>query len=79
MISRSYVATPARTVSMSLLVGLRVSSCSPPMDRIPRPMPRFDRSASMTSSSAVLGASLSGLVVGQVGPGSGGILASDGW
>ena len=61
MISRSQVATPARIVSMSLLVGLRVSSFSPPIDRTTRPMPRFDRSASMDSSSAVLRASRSGL------------------
>src|SRR3954447_20336423 len=42
MISRSHVVTPARIVSMSLLVGLRVSSRSPPMDSTTRPMPRFD-------------------------------------
>jgi hypothetical protein len=29
MISRSQVATPARIVSISLLVGLRVSVCIP--------------------------------------------------
>ena len=52
MISRSHVATPARIVSMSLLVGLRVSNRSQPADRTTRPMPRFDRSASMDSSSA---------------------------
>ena len=46
MISRSHVATPARMVSISLLVGLRVSSRSPPIDRTTRPMPRFDRAAS---------------------------------
>jgi hypothetical protein len=45
---------------MSLLVGLRVSSRSPPIDRTTRPTPRFDRSASMVSSSAVLRASRSG-------------------
>jgi len=42
----------ARMVSMSLLAGLRASSRSPPMDSTTRPMPRFDRSASMASSSA---------------------------
>jgi hypothetical protein len=62
MISRSHVATPARIVSISLLVGLRVSSLSPPIDRITRPTPRLVRSASMDSSSAVLRASRSGLV-----------------
>jgi hypothetical protein len=41
MISRSHVATPARMVSMSLLVGLRVSGCSPPMLRMTSPMPRL--------------------------------------
>jgi hypothetical protein len=38
---RSHIATPARMVSMSLLVGLRVSSRSPPIDRTTRPIPRF--------------------------------------
>jgi hypothetical protein len=53
---------------MSLLVGFRVSSRSPP-----RPMPRLDRSASMDNSSAVLRASLSGLVtVRQIGQKGGG-------
>ena len=46
------VATPARMVSMSLLVGLRASSRSPPHGQDPRPMPRFDRSASMARNSA---------------------------
>jgi hypothetical protein len=54
MISRSHVATPARMVSMSLLVGLWVYRRSPPMYRTTRPLPRFDRSASMDNSSAVL-------------------------
>jgi hypothetical protein len=53
-ISRSQVATPARMVSISLLVGLRVSSRSPPMDRTTRPMSRLVRSASVDSNSAVL-------------------------
>ena len=53
---------------MSLLVGLRVSSRSPLMDRTARPMPRFDRSASMDGSSAVLRASLSGLVTVSTSP-----------
>jgi hypothetical protein len=51
-----------------LLVGLRVSSRSPPTDRTTRTMPRFDRSASMDSSSAVLRASLSGLVTVSTSP-----------
>ena len=38
------------------------------MERIIRPMPRFDRSASMDSSSAVLRASLSGLVTVSTSP-----------
>src|ERR1700712_1176181 len=62
MISRSQVATPARMVSISLLVGLRGSRRSPPMERITRPTFRFDRSASTASSSAVLRARRSGLV-----------------
>ena len=33
------------------LVGLRVSSRSPPIDGTTRPIPRFDRSVSMDSSS----------------------------
>ena len=46
---------------MSLLVGLRVSSRSPPMLRTTRPTPRFDRSAStagacLRASCAVLAA-----------------------
>jgi hypothetical protein len=55
-------------VSMSLLDGLRVSSRAPSMDRTTRPMPRFDKSASMDSSSAVLRASLSGLVTVSTSP-----------
>ena len=49
---------------MSLLVGWRLSSRSPPMDR----MPRFDRSASMVRRSAVLRASRSGLVTVSTSP-----------
>ena len=61
--SLTALAMPGRyLVSMSLLVGLRVSSRSPPMDSTAGPMPRFDRSASMASNSAVLRASRSGLV-----------------
>ena len=37
---------------MSLLAGLRASSRSPPHGQDPRPMPRFDRSASMARNSA---------------------------
>jgi hypothetical protein len=55
-------------VSISLLVGLRVSRRSPPMDRTTSPMPRFDRSASIVRSSAVLRASLSGFVTISVSP-----------
>ena len=53
---------------MSLLVGLRVSSRSPPMDRTTRPMPRLVRSASMDNSLAVLRASRSGLVTASTSP-----------
>ena len=53
---------------MSLLVGLRVSSFSPPIDRTTRPMPRLVRSASIASSSAVLRASRSGLVTVSTSP-----------
>jgi hypothetical protein len=57
-----------RTVSINLLVGLRVSSFSPPMLRITRPIPCFVRSASMVSNSAVLRASLSGVVIVSKSP-----------
>ena len=54
---------------MRLLVGLRVSSRSPPMLGTTRPMPRFRQfEASMASSSVVLRASRSGLVTVKASP-----------
>src|ERR1700712_2066155 len=53
MISRSQVATPARMVSISFNVGLRVSSRLPPMGRITRPTACITGKSWQTSRSTV--------------------------
>jgi hypothetical protein len=55
-------------VIMSFEAGLRVSNFSPPMDSITKPTPRFDKSASIATNSAVLRAKRSGLVTTMAPP-----------